>query len=333
MVTGELKSRIDSLWEIFWTGGLTNPLDVIEQMTYLMFIHDLDDADNLRARESAMLGLPYQGAGGGDRQGPGRIGGDAEMSIQINNNVLSKGWKRFTIMHKDRKVAAIREDGTCTIYDTHIYSKYNVDATMSAAKELSDRAFKLYARLNLHQDGHVYALSPIAIQADIGMSDKRYREAVKELTDKGYLVQQEKHKSLYVFYEFPQRDDKHYRQEPKSPDNPPESAGASSQNGRMARPNRVDNPAILGGEIEHNITSHTTNNTTINSNNRGYSPKEERRFYIDDILGECSLFLANPKKEDFSSGRPIYDDDDAIMYADPEKYVEGNDFGGTELPF
>ena len=38
------------------------------------------------------------------------------MSIQINNNVLSKGWKRFTIMHKDRKVAAIREDGTCTIY-------------------------------------------------------------------------------------------------------------------------------------------------------------------------------------------------------------------------
>ena len=60
MVTGELKSKIDGLWEIFWTGGLTNPLDVIEQMTYLMFIHDLDDTDNLRAKESAMLGLPYK---------------------------------------------------------------------------------------------------------------------------------------------------------------------------------------------------------------------------------------------------------------------------------
>ena len=60
MVTGELKSKIDSLWEIFWTGGLTNPLDVIEQMTYLMFIHDLDDSDNLRAKEAAMLGLPYE---------------------------------------------------------------------------------------------------------------------------------------------------------------------------------------------------------------------------------------------------------------------------------
>lgn len=41
MITGELKNKIDGLWEIFWTGGLTNPLDVIEQMTYMMFIRDL----------------------------------------------------------------------------------------------------------------------------------------------------------------------------------------------------------------------------------------------------------------------------------------------------
>ncbi len=52
--------KINSLWEIFWTGGITNPLDVVEQMTYLMFIHDLDATDNLRAMESTMLGLPYQ---------------------------------------------------------------------------------------------------------------------------------------------------------------------------------------------------------------------------------------------------------------------------------
>ena len=40
------------------------------------------------------------------------------MSIAVNYAVLAKGWERFTIMHKDRKVAAIREDGTCTIYAT-----------------------------------------------------------------------------------------------------------------------------------------------------------------------------------------------------------------------
>ena len=60
MITGELKNRIDGLWEIFWTGGLTNPLEVIEQMTYLMFIHDLDAANTLREKESAMLGLPFE---------------------------------------------------------------------------------------------------------------------------------------------------------------------------------------------------------------------------------------------------------------------------------
>lgn len=60
IITGELKNKIDSLWEIFWTGGLTNPLDVIEQMTYMMFIRDLDDSDNMHAKEAAMLGLPYK---------------------------------------------------------------------------------------------------------------------------------------------------------------------------------------------------------------------------------------------------------------------------------
>ena len=60
MITGELKNRIDGLWDIFAAGGLVNPLDVIEQITYLMFIRDLDDTDNLRAREAAMLGLTHK---------------------------------------------------------------------------------------------------------------------------------------------------------------------------------------------------------------------------------------------------------------------------------
>ena len=60
MITGELKNKIDAMWDVFAAGGLVNPLEVIEQVTYLMFIHDLDDADNIRAKESAMLGLPYK---------------------------------------------------------------------------------------------------------------------------------------------------------------------------------------------------------------------------------------------------------------------------------
>ncbi len=60
MLDNELKNKINSLWETFWTGGITNPLDVVEQMTYLMFIHDLDAADNQRAKESSMLGVPHK---------------------------------------------------------------------------------------------------------------------------------------------------------------------------------------------------------------------------------------------------------------------------------
>lgn len=43
MITGELKNKIDNIWETFWTGGLANPLSVIEQVTYLLFIKLLDD--------------------------------------------------------------------------------------------------------------------------------------------------------------------------------------------------------------------------------------------------------------------------------------------------
>ena len=60
MITGELKNKIDSLWDVFAAGGLTNPLEVIEQITYLMFIRDLDDTDNKNAKECAMLGLPFK---------------------------------------------------------------------------------------------------------------------------------------------------------------------------------------------------------------------------------------------------------------------------------
>lgn len=41
MITGEIKNKVDRMWEYFWTGGLTNPVDVIEQLTYLIFMKRL----------------------------------------------------------------------------------------------------------------------------------------------------------------------------------------------------------------------------------------------------------------------------------------------------
>ena len=52
MVTGELKSKIDRVWDAFWSGGISNPLEVIEQITYLMFIRRLDDLQTAKERKA-----------------------------------------------------------------------------------------------------------------------------------------------------------------------------------------------------------------------------------------------------------------------------------------
>lgn len=57
MITGELKNKIDKIWETFWTGGITNPLDVIEQFTYLMFIKQLDEVETRREADAMILGF------------------------------------------------------------------------------------------------------------------------------------------------------------------------------------------------------------------------------------------------------------------------------------
>lgn len=68
MITGELKSKIDRIWETFWTGGITNPLEVIEQFTYLLFIKDLDDNETLQESDAVLLGIPFEGMFPRDKQ-------------------------------------------------------------------------------------------------------------------------------------------------------------------------------------------------------------------------------------------------------------------------
>ncbi len=55
MVTGELKSQIDKVWNDFWSGGISNPLEVMEQLTYLLFIKRLDDIHTLAENKAARL--------------------------------------------------------------------------------------------------------------------------------------------------------------------------------------------------------------------------------------------------------------------------------------
>jgi type I restriction enzyme M protein len=60
MLTGELRSKIDGVWNAFWAGGIANPLEVIEQITYLLFMRGLDDAHTLEERKANRLGKPIE---------------------------------------------------------------------------------------------------------------------------------------------------------------------------------------------------------------------------------------------------------------------------------
>lgn len=57
MITGEIKNRIDSIWDVFWTGGITNSITILEQMTYLFFMKMLDDAQRTKEANANAFGV------------------------------------------------------------------------------------------------------------------------------------------------------------------------------------------------------------------------------------------------------------------------------------
>ena len=167
MITGELKNKLDSLWDIFAAGGLVNPLDVIEQITYLMFIHDLDDSDNLRAKEAAMLGLPYQS-----------IFAD---TVQIGDRTIDGQQLKWSVFHDfpAGKMYAVMQEWVFPFIKTlhgdkdSAYSKYMDDAifklpTPLLLSKVVDALDEIYRLMNESQavdvrgDTYEYLLSKIS---------------------------------------------------------------------------------------------------------------------------------------------------------------------------
>jgi len=60
MLTGEIRNKIDSIWNAFWSGGISNPLEVIEQITYLLFLRRLDELHTLEELKSTRLKKPME---------------------------------------------------------------------------------------------------------------------------------------------------------------------------------------------------------------------------------------------------------------------------------
>ena len=173
MLASELKNKLDGLWDIFAAGGVVNPLDVIEQITYLMFIRDLDTTDNLRAKECAMLGLPYTSIFEGEVEIDGR---------KIDGRQLK--WSVFRDFEAGRMYAVMQEWVFPFVKNLgggkdNGYSKYMGDAIfklptpllLNKAVECLDQ---IYTQMeNLHSsdirgDVYEYQLSKISQSGRIG---------------------------------------------------------------------------------------------------------------------------------------------------------------------
>lgn len=173
MITGELKNKIDSMWDIFAAGGVVNPLTVIEQTTYLMFIHDLDDNDMKRAKESEMLGLPFNSI--------------FKDEVSINGRVIDGKQLKWSVFHDypaDKMFSVVQELVFPFIKNLHgdkdsAYSKYMDDAMfmlptpllLSKIVDALDEIYKLMSEIqssDVRGDVYEYLLSKTSTSGLIG---------------------------------------------------------------------------------------------------------------------------------------------------------------------
>ena len=113
MITGEIKNKVDKIWEIFWTGGITNPLSVIEQITYLLFIRGLDEMETRKDKEAVVLGIGFEPMFAADKQ--------------------HLRWSQFRNFEADRMYKIVAEEVFPFIKTLHgdqdsAYAKYMADA-------------------------------------------------------------------------------------------------------------------------------------------------------------------------------------------------------------
>ena len=150
-ITGELKSKIDSVWDAFWAGGIANPLEVMEQLTYLLFIKGLDEAHTRDENKANRLGTPIENPIFPDGDAPtGRPYADLrwsrfkdfearEMFDVVDNHV-------FPFLHEragDSSHAAHMEDARLTIPTPALMQKV-VDALDDIPMEDRDTKGDVY---------------------------------------------------------------------------------------------------------------------------------------------------------------------------------------------
>lgn len=160
MITGELKSQVDKIWEAFWTGGVSNPLSVIEQFTYLLFVRRLDERQ-LLAEKKANL-----------------VGGEVDTPFFTKDQAMLR-WNHFKNLDPEvmfELFTKTTEERPMTVFDhmkslggkAGVFSQYMKDATFLISKpKLLDQVVQMIDKIPMADrdtkgDLYEYLLSKIA---------------------------------------------------------------------------------------------------------------------------------------------------------------------------
>lgn len=160
MINGAIKSKVDTMWDNLAAGGLTNPLEVIEQITYLMFIHELDATDNKNAKNAMMLRkkytsiFPVQYKGSTENEIEGRLmkwSVFRDQEAQMFNIVQNYVFPFIKNMHPDKNSSFARymADATFKIPSQNVLSK--TVASLDDIYELMDEIQSSDVRGDLYE--------------------------------------------------------------------------------------------------------------------------------------------------------------------------------------
>lgn len=147
MITGQLKNQIDDIWNTFWTGGISNTITIVEQLTYLIFIKDLDETETRHEKMAQRIDKTYTPIFGPDQQ-DFRWKNLKEMDVNERHNIFGN-----TV---DGIFPFIRSLGS----EKSLFSTYMKGATFGISKPaVLDQVMEKLERVDMtHQDtkGDIY---------------------------------------------------------------------------------------------------------------------------------------------------------------------------------
>lgn len=161
MITGELKSQVDKILESFWTGGIANPLTVIEQFTFLLFLRRLDERQQLEEKKANMVGIDVQH----------KLYADAHSKFRwhnFKNNDPETMFGLFTIPQVDTDNLTVFEHMKQLGNDAGVFAEYMKGATfMIPTPKLLNQVVQMIDKIKMDDrdtkgDLYEYLLSKIA---------------------------------------------------------------------------------------------------------------------------------------------------------------------------